>query len=146
MQALALRGRPAGKLTPSWERTQPFLGKASWVFVVAAINTIIKNNLGNKRLTSYNSSSSEGKTVPETGTDGEQCSRLAQAGFQHSPGPPAQGWYTTYSGVCSPILLSSQDHVPQTSLQANIMEAIPQMRSLLPKCYRGLLQVDKSQT
>lgn len=80
----------------------------------------------------YNSSSREPKQeLNETGCEEwvpfhgllSQVSNTAQDHL------PKSG--ITHSGMCPPTLCSSQDDVQQTPSQANVVEAIPQLRSPL---------------
>ena len=58
--------------------------------------------------------------------------RLAWVNILCNTGPPAQRT-TTYSGVGSPLSISSEESDPQSCLQDNLMETILQLRFLLPR-------------
>lgn len=56
---------------------------------------------------------------------------LSQVSNTAQDHPPKSGF--THGGMCPPTLHSSQNDVPQTPFQANVVEEIPQLRSPLPQ-------------
>lgn len=55
-------------------------------------------------------------------------SGLAQFAFPYHPGPPAQGGGTTHSGQGPSTAILNQKNVPQTYVQANLIEAFSPQR------------------
>lgn len=55
-----------------------------------------------------------------------------QLAFLQTPGPPSQGWYhPQWAGPPKSII--NLKRVPQTCLQANLVEIFSQLRLLLPR-------------
>jgi hypothetical protein len=65
----------------------------------------------------------------------EECcvqGSLTLLAFLDNPGPPAQGGIT-HSGLDPPTSILNQENVPRTCPQAELMEAIPCLRSPFPR-------------
>lgn len=66
---------------------------------------------------------------------------VAQLAFLQSSGSPTQGW-RSLQWVCTSYFNQQLRKCPKICTQANLMEVIPQLRVLLPRCVRLTPEAD----